>query len=122
MTDPVCHVPPDSSAAQPGPQNLPGIPPPTASIASLLATVTALRHTMLIITGRQGVQGPRGQSGPRGQDVTAKGQWQEDKAARIVETVKIFSKSDPTNFVEVEQVNGITMKNKDTGQTWNWRR
>lgn len=118
----VCHIPGDVVTDQPGPQNLPGIPPPDATIAGLLATVDALRRNMLIITGQQGVQGPRGQAGPRSPNTGAKGQWIEDKGKRVMTKVKIYSKTDPTQFVEIEQVNSITMTNKDTKQTWTWRR
>jgi hypothetical protein len=118
----VCHIPPETTSDQPGPTNLPGIPPPNASIPGLLATVNAMRQTILIITGQQGVGGPRGQAGPRGKDANAKGQWTENKANRVTAKVKVYSKTDPTQFVEVEQVNQIEMVNKDTKQTWKWRR
>lgn len=118
----VCHIPPDTTVDQPDPLNLPGIPPPDATVEGLLATVNAMRQTILIITGQQGVQGPRGQAGPRGKDTSAKGQWTENKANRVTAKVKVYSKTDPTQFVEVEQVNQIEMVNKDTKQTWKWQR
>lgn len=118
---PVCHIVPDQPIQQPSPLNLPSIPPAQPSIASLVQTVNAMRQTILVLTGQQGSQGRPGAPGANGQNA-AKGQWAENKQARITEKVKIYDPNDSTQFVEVDRVNAIQMVNKDTGQTWVWSR
>lgn len=46
--------------------------------------------------------------------------WNE--VTRKVAVVRVFNESDRTQFVDVEQINGLTMKNKKTGETWVWTR
>ena len=120
---PVCHIPPKNNINQPGPQNLPAIPPAQPNIQSLMNTVNALRQVVNQLTGRQGSQGPAGQAGAQGKPGTsAKGTWSEQN--RQEETVKIYQNNDPStgNYVEVKQINKLVMENKDTGQTWTWKR
>ena len=86
-------------------------------------TVNALRQVVNQLTGRQGSQGPAGQAGAQGKPGTsAKGTWSEQN--RQEETVKIYQNNDPStgNYVEVKQINKLVMENKDTGQTWTWKR
>lgn len=119
---PICHVPPVTPTSQPSPLDLPAIPPAQANLQSLAASVNAMRQMLLIITGQQGTQGRPGAPGAKGQDANAKGQWTEH--SRTTSKVKIYQNNDPStgNFVEVEQMNTLTMGNKDTGQTWKWSR
>lgn len=123
MTDPVCHIPPETVVDQPQPQNLPAIPPAQPNVQSLAQTVNAMRQTIMILTGRQGVQGPQGVPGKPGQSGNAqskKAQWTE--ASRQTEQVKIYNPNDNTQFIEVERINSLTMKDSATNQTWTWRR
>ena len=46
--------------------------------------------------------------------------WKE--VTRKTKVVRVFNESDPTQFVDVEQINALTMKNKKTGETWVWSR
>lgn len=122
-TPPICHIPPVTPKTQPGPVNMPSIPPAGPTIPQLLATVNAMRQVIIILSGQlaAGPQGPRGAQGAAGTS-GAKGTWNEQ--SRTTETVKVFQNNDPStgNFVEVEQVNSLNMVNKDTGQTWKWTR
>lgn len=119
---PVCHIPPDVPTDQPSPKNLPAIPPAQATLQSLQASVNAMRQVVLIITGQQGSQGRPGAPGQNGQNANAKGTWSE--ITRTTSKVKVYQNNDPStgNYVEVEQINSLTMGNQDTGQTWRWSR
>jgi hypothetical protein len=116
---PICHIPPVTTTTQPGPVNLPSIPPAQPNLASLAATVNAMRQVIMILVGDQGAQG---RPGANGKDANAKGQWSETK--RVTQTVKVYQNNDPStgNFVEVQQINQLVMGNKATGQTWTWNR
>lgn len=119
---PVCHIAPEQSIQQPPPLNLPSIPPAGPSIESLVRTVNTMRQTIMILSGQQGSQGRPGEPGKNGQNNNAKGQWTENKQARVTEKVKIYNPSDTSQFVEVDRVNALQFVNKDTGQTWVWNR
>lgn len=120
----VCHIPPTQPKTQPGPVNLPAIPPAQPTIASLVNTVNQMRQVIMIMAGQQGAQGRPGAPGPAGSANAnnSKGTWVEK--SRIEHKVRIYQNNDPTtgNFVEVEQINRLIMGNKDTGQTWTWNR
>jgi hypothetical protein len=83
-----------------------------------------MRQVIMILTGQlaQGPRGARGAAGQNGSNSSAKGTWTEQ--SRVEDTVKIYQNNDPStgNFVEVKQINSLTMANKDTGQTWKWSR
>lgn len=118
---PVCHIPPKSSVTdQPSPQALPSIPPASPTIASLVNTVNQMRNVINYITGRQGPQGPQGKSSNNAKSKPSR--WTE--AARVVETVRIFQNNDPnsSNWVDVQRINGLTMKDGVTGESWSWDR
>jgi|SRR5712664_913789 len=125
MTDqaPVCHISPTTAKDQPQPVNLPAVPLAQPNIQSLVTTVNALRQTILLITGQQGPRGPAGQAGRSGGGGGAKSnkaQWTEQ--SRTVETVKVHNKDDDTQFIEVERINHLVMKDAASGQTWTWDR
>lgn len=116
---PVCHVPPSTTAATlPLPQSLPGVPPAQPNIASLTATVNALRQLVMILAG---LNGANGSSGKSGKDAPA-GSWKQ----KSIETskVKVYQNNDPSTgvFVEVERIDSLVMNNSATKQTWTFNR
>jgi hypothetical protein len=114
---PICHIPPETTTTQPGPQSLPAIPVAQPNVQSLTAAVNAMRQLLIIYLGQQ--RGPNSTiSSPRNNS----GSWQETN--RVTEKVKIYQNNDPTtgNFVEVEQINSLTMTQKSSGQKWTWQR
>lgn len=117
---PVCHIPPVTiTTAQPAPVNLPNIPPAGPTIASLTATVNAMRQVIIYLAGQRGPQGAQGKAGDAAKK-TPPVRWSE--AARTVETVRIFDPNDHDTFVDVERINNLTMKDGVTGETWTWDR
>lgn len=105
-TPAVCHIPPTNQIKQPAPQNVPAIPPASPNLASLTATVNALRQAMIFILGQQSRQNPQ--------------RWKE--TSRTTSKVKIYDPNDKTVFVEIEQINSLTMTDGVTGETWGWHR
>lgn len=118
---PVCHIPPVTTADQPGPKSLPAIPPAQPNLASLTATVNAMRTVIMLFTGQAGPRGQQGRQGSAGKPAPS-GSWRQKSID--VETVKIFQNNDPTtgNFVTVQRVNRLVMGNDQTNQTWTFNR
>lgn len=129
MSDPICHIPPTTEIGQPQPKAIQAIPPAQPNIASLTATVNALRMVVQQITGQNPLN-PNLQPNTAGFNRVpdksggnnGKPQWSEQ--GRTTNKVKIFQDNDKNtgNFVEVEQINTLTMVDKNTGQTWKWTR
>ena len=118
---PVCHLPSPTVATTPDPKSLPSIPPAQPNLASLTATVNALRQVIMVYTGQMGQAGRQGQQGAAGKDAPA-GSWTQTNIQ--TSKVKIYQNNDPStgNYVEVERVDGLTMGNKITNQTWQFNR
>jgi hypothetical protein len=49
------------------------------------------------------------------------GDFNEVPGSRKTETVRITQANNPNNYVEVEQINSIMLKDK-SGETWVWKR
>lgn len=122
MTDipvgPVCHLPSPTVATSPNPQALPAIAPAQPNIASLTATVNALRQAIIILAGLNGAPGPAGSSGKS----QPAGSWKQSDIQ--TENVKIYQNNDPSTgvFVEVQRINSLTFSNNTTKQTIKFQR
>lgn len=117
---PVCHIPPANTTAKPQPVDIPGVGPPAQpTLQSLQQTVNNLRQIIMFITGQQG---PAGQNGSNAKSKPAR--WVEDKPSRVTNTVRVFQNNDTTskNFVDIETIDGVTMKDGVTGESWKWTR
>jgi hypothetical protein len=110
---PVCHLPPNTTASFPDPKDLPGVPPAQPNLASLTATVNALRQLVLILAGLNGPPGSNGKSAPSGS-------WTQKSIQ--TETVRIYQNNDPStgNFVDVQRVTQLVMGNSASKQTWTY--
>jgi hypothetical protein len=123
---PVCHIPPTNTPGNPQPQNLPGIPGPVSGQGAsqqainneFAALLNALRALLLQLANQQGTKGQINNATSKNQ----KGRWSE--SGRVVETVRVFQNNDPTssNWVDVEQINQLKMKDSVTGSEWTWKR
>jgi len=123
---PVCHIPPANTPGNPQPHNLPGIPGPVsgqgpsqaAINAEFAALLNALRQLLLQLANQQGTQGQINNATSKNQ----KGRWTE--SGRVVQTVRVFQNNDQSspNWVDVEQINSLTMHDNVTGSQWKWQR
>jgi hypothetical protein len=82
------------------------------------ALLNALRALLLQLANQQGTKGQINNATSKNQ----KGRWSE--SGRVVETVRVFQNNDPTssNWVDVEQINQLKMKDSVTGSEWTWKR
>lgn len=125
---PVCHIPPANTPGDPQPHDIPGIPGPAnpndpVSIANLL---NAMRLAMLALlnelkrNNNTQDQGFNRRPDPNHND--KKTQWVE--VNRVTNKVRVFQNNDPTshNWVDVEQINQLTMHDRKTGNLWKWDR
>jgi hypothetical protein len=119
MAAPVCHVSKDQVISQPAPKTQPSIPLAT-DLASALAAIGALKKIVENLTQPQ----PQNNTGGNGFKTTnnppPNGTWQQQ--SRTTEKVKITNPSDPSQFVEIERINALTMVDTTTGNTWKWNR
>lgn len=130
---PVCHIPPKNTPANPQPTNMPGLPPPVSppqsnnpgqnsfnnevasAINSILQMLRSLSSQTQQLINNNGTTN-NATSAPSG------GSWSE--AARQTTKVRVYQNNDKTsqNFVDVEQINQLSMKNSKTKDTWTWTR
>jgi hypothetical protein len=117
MVAPVCHDSRDQVITQPAPKKLPAIPVAT-DLASALAAIAALTTIVRSLT-QPPVQNNYGGVGGGGEPSKPQ-RWTQDK--RVTETVKITNPDDPSQFVEIQRIKSLTMKDGQTGETWVWNR
>lgn len=116
---PICHIPPENpTIPQPGVRSLPAIPVAT-DLTSAFAAINAMRLIIQTITNQNdrdnGTQINNFQTRPD-KNVT----WVED--SRKTEKVKVYNPDDDSQFIEVERINQLVMKDKNTGNKWTWNR
>lgn len=124
---PICHIPPVQLAVDPHPVALPSIPIATPEIASLVASVNALRQVVQYLSGQKLVLPPpvgrQNTGGPnRVPDPSNASRWNE--ISRVTDTVRVFQNGDKNsdNWVDVKQINKLVMKDSVTGEKWTWNR
>lgn len=125
---PVCHIPPTNQVGNPQPKNLPGIPGPISPPGStgnaqqdaFNQALAALLNYILQLLRELANQNP-GQTN-NAVPKPSKSTWNE--VSRVTSKVRVFQNNDPTsqNWVDVEQINQLTMGNKKTGDQWTWKR
>jgi hypothetical protein len=116
---PVCHIPPVTETNQPGPLNIPSIPPAQPTVQSLTATVNAMREVIMYLTGQRGQAGANGAAGAKSSPAPA-GSWTQKQI--VTEVVRVYNPNDNTQYVDVERVNKLVMGNDATKQLWTFQR
>lgn len=117
---PVCHIPPTNTTGNPQAKSLPALPaPPTpgknasAFDNEVAAFLNALYQLLNSLLGQGGGQGGTHAVGSSFVEVN-----------RQVTTQRIFQNNDPNspNWVDVKVINGLTLQDRRTGETWKWSR
>ncbi len=120
---PVCSDSKDEVITQPTPNN--SLPIPVANdMASLWAAINALRAAVMRLTNRTGGPPPK-QFTPQFNGFTTKkttSRWSEVRPQRTTKVVRIKQKTNPNNYVDVEQIDGLVMQDQVTGDKWTWSR
>lgn len=125
---PVCHIPPATTPGAPQPLNLPGLPGPATpnDINSIVSLVNSLRLMLVQMsdqTRARVVAPPTNRRGPGPPpDKNRDPQWAE--VDRQTHKVRVYQNNDKTsqNYVDVEQINSLTMQDRHTGALWRWNR
>src|SRR5665647_1321109 len=112
MAAPVCHVSNDQVITQPSPKQ-PAIPNAT-DLPSALVAIAALKKIVEELTQ------PPPQNNSGGVTSSKPARWEQLK--RTTETVKVTNPTDPSQFVEIERIKNLTMKDTKTGEQWDWNR
>lgn len=115
---PVCHIPPVSQEATPQPKNIPGLMGAPTDLQSALSAIRNLQEIIKYITGGTTIINNIGGSSSI---KTQPGSFTQQSVE--TQKVKIYQNNDPTsdNWIEIEQINGLTMVNK-IGETWKYNR
>lgn len=121
MSAPVCPdpriFPPEQ---QPDTRQFPSIPP-AHNLSSALAAINAMRQLLDYLLNRQPQNNNGG--GNTGQAKKgAQGKYSEVPGARKTQKVRVYNPNDKSQFVDVEQIVGLTMRDNKTGETWTWSR
>lgn len=120
---PVCSDSKDEVLTQPTPNN--SLPIPVANdLQSLYAAVNALRAAVMRLTNRTGGPPPQ-KFTPQYNGFTSKKttvRWSEVRPERTTKVVRVKQKTNPSNYVDVEQINSLTMQDQVTGDKWKWSR
>ena|SRR5258708_5961759 len=119
MTDaPICHIPPVVPPSQPKPVALPSIPL-AHDLHSAIAAINAMRVTIMYLSGQRPAHNPQFTNNATSKQDKPQ-RWTEN--ARVVETVRVFNPNDKSQYVDVERINQLTMKDGITGESWTWDR
>lgn len=120
---PVCHVPPANLPGNPQSHNLPGLGSVQPNIPSLVRAVQDLQRAVRVLAGQVNpiVPGATSNGFKSKQDKpTDQGRWIEQD--RVTETVRVFNPQDHDQYVDVQQINKLTMRDPITKETWVWDR
>lgn len=120
---PVCLIQPVINTQQPSQVDMPSIPQAT-DLASAIAAINALAASFRTIQSRLPPPPPT----PQGQGTILtstkkkpkQGRW--NRIQQTVQTVRVFNSQDKSQYVDVEQITGLTMQDSLTGEQWIWSR
>ena len=122
MGAPVCNVNQTGKPVQVGGPALPAIPKAT-DLASAIKAINAIAQTVNIIVNN-GVPSNPGGVNPGGGFTSNPAQnanFNEIRAQRISQTQRIYNPQDKTQYVDVNQITGLTFLDPQTKQTLIWK-
>ena len=119
-TCPVCQTSFNEPITQPVPTSLPSIPL-AYDVPSLLEAVKQLTQGYNQLSGKTLGNKHKNNQAPKKSKVQL-GRFIELKQGRSTVNLKVYSKDDPTTFVEFNQINAMTFQDTVTGETWTWQR
>lgn len=113
VTAPVCAVSANETIQQPKPVQYPSIPVAT-DLPSAIAAINAMRQVV------QKLSGGFTTSSSGKKNTPAPPQTTFTEISRATKTVRITNPNDPTQFIDVERISSLTLKDSQTGETWGW--
>lgn len=119
---PICNITPPAPPSVTPVTGLPAIPVAT-DLGSLIAAVNAIRQVLnqmnhvipTVIEGFSNTTKPQ-KKNPKPQTAN----FQEVTTKRVTKTVKVSNPQDPTQYVMVKQITGLTFQNSQTKETITW--
>jgi hypothetical protein len=129
MAAPICLIPTTVSVPPPPAVAFPSIPLPEPTIPGLVASVSALKNAVELLSGQNNnvkkvsgvINGFSIKDNSKQQKKTpAQGRWVETN--RVTATVRITNPQDSTQYVDVLRINQLTFTDSVTGETWVWNR
>lgn len=112
MAAPVCHINQNEVIEQPDPKTLPSVPIAN-DLASALVAINALRQIVNSLTIQQntgGVSGFKVQPKNKGKGYS--------EVHRVNQTVRVFNPQDKSQYVDVQQIKQLVMRDGTTGELW----
>ncbi len=106
---PVCNIPVNIPINQPDPRLLPAIPL-AHDLSSAIAAINAMRQWLMWMMNQR----PHNNKTP--QASLNEGNFVESN--RTTQVVRIYNPNDSSQWVDVEEITGLTMTDKKSGQSW----
>lgn len=128
MANSVCHIPPPTQPFEPRSHDIGAIPDPT-DLKSAIDAIRALKRIIEWITD-QAPQRPNEQTGritspsnkPPGAGKKPPRPPRFIETKRSEEIIRVYNPQDKEQWVDVKRINRLTMADRKTGETWDWRR
>lgn len=122
MTAPVCKINPAAEPILPRPITPMAIPIAT-DLQSLIQAVNAMRQILLNLNIPSNNTGTNGggfiANNPNG-NPNKQANFQEVVQKRVTQKIRVFNANDKTQYVDVQQITGLTFVDPANGQTINW--
>ena len=123
---PVCNVNVPQPVVQPSPPALPAIPVAT-NLATAIQAINVMRQAINTMNNNIPPNNQNSQN-PTMNGFTTKQNQQQNTPQKsgfvqvsvVKNTVRITNPDNPDQYVDVEQITGLTMQNSVTGQSWTW--
>ena len=123
---PVCNVNGPQPVVQPSPQALPAIPVAT-NLATAIQAINVMRQAINTMNNNIPPNNQNNQNTNINGFTTKQNQQQNTpqkssfvQVSVVKNTVRITNPDNPDQYVDVEQITGLTMQNPVTGQSWTW--
>lgn len=126
MVAPVCNVNVPQPVVQPSPPALPAIPVAT-NLATAIQAINVMRQAINTMNNNIPPNNQNNQNTNINGFTTKQNQQQNTpqkssfvQVSVVKNTVRITNPDNPDQYVDVEQITGLTMQNPVTGQSWTW--
>ena len=123
---PVCNVNVRQPVVQPSPPALPAIPIAT-NLATAIQAINVMRQAINTMNNNIPPNNQNNQNTIMNGFTTKQDQQQNTpqksgfvQVSVVKNTVRITNPDNPDQYVDVEQITGLTMQNAVTGQSWTW--
>jgi hypothetical protein len=119
MVDVVCHLPNGQALEMPTATQFPSIPTADPSDpASMGASLHALKHAVELLSGQRAPPKQPGGLGTQKKSPQARERFTE--VSRTMKTERVFNPTDHSQFVDVQTVQHLILRDNLSGNLWTW--